>query len=139
MKTSFLGSFCPSGSKSGVRFPSKILVAEIINLQALVVRNCRLSNTQFACNFPDGITILQHKDNVRVKFKRKGFMMKRQVKVVLKWEKSASITVIIYFLYDCLYLDIFVTNLNLILLIVMECKKTVQILLWYYFLICTTL
>ena len=46
-------------------------------------------------------------------------MMERQVKVMLKWGESASMTVLIYITYDCLYLDIFVTSANLISLIVM--------------------
>jgi hypothetical protein len=42
MKTPFLGSFCPFGFRSVVRFSPKNLVPEIINWLALVVRNCTL-------------------------------------------------------------------------------------------------
>ena len=50
MKTPFLSSFCPSGFRSVVRFSPKILVPEIINWLALVVRNCIFNGHAIGCN-----------------------------------------------------------------------------------------
>jgi hypothetical protein len=45
MKRPVLSSFCLYSFRSVIRFPSKILVPEILNLLTLVVRNCNPSLT----------------------------------------------------------------------------------------------